>query len=77
MQNNKAWTAAVLRGAVSAYLGFLGYQIITNQDTEMAASTARILGGIMIAAAAAFAVYIIIRLKCDLRTDHQQEGTKK
>ena len=73
MQNNKdkALTAAALRGVVTAYLVFLGYKIITNQDTTMSVQTARLLGGGLIAAAAAFAVYIVLRLRADLKSKPQ------
>ena len=75
--NEKAWTAALLRSAVAAYLVYLGYRIIVNPDTEMSGSTARILGGIMIAAAAAFAVYIVLRLKSDLHADQTDKTSEQ
>lgn len=64
---NKAFTAAALRGLVAGYLIYLGYQIITNQDTSMAQRTSIILGSVLIAAALIFAGYILIRLRSDLR----------
>ena len=64
---NKAFTAAALRGLVAGYLIYLGYQIITNQDTSMAQNTSIILGSVLIAAALIFAGYILIRLRSDLR----------
>ena len=66
MQKN-AGVAAVLRAVVAAYLVWLGYQIITNEDTSMKPLTAKLTGGALIAAAAAFCVYTAIRFRADSR----------
>lgn len=65
-KKNKAYTAAALRALVSGYLIYLGFQIMTNQDTTMPVTTARLLGSIMILAALLFAGYVLYRLKTDL-----------
>ena len=64
-QKNNAFTAMVLRLAVAGYIAYLGYQIITNQETTMKPFTAWLLGGALILAAGAFCVYIGIRWKAD------------
>ena len=66
-KQNKAGVSAVLRGVVAAYLAYLGYMIITNRDTDMKPLTASLTGGILIAAAAAFCVYTVIRFRADAR----------
>lgn len=65
-KKNKAYTAAALRALVSGYLIYLGFQIMTNQDTTMPVTTARLLGSVMILAALLFAGYVLYRLKTDL-----------
>lgn len=81
MQNqndrNKIFTAAALRGAVAAYLVFLGYKIITNQDTEMKPLMSYLLGGAMILAAVFVTVYIVYRLRTDLRTAAEPQEKEK
>ena len=53
--------AAVLRAVVAVYIGYLGYKIACAENTTMSVTTARIIGGAFIAAAAAFGVYIAKR----------------
>lgn len=75
-KQNRAGTAAVLRGAVAAYLGYLGYMIITNKDTSMKPLTAKLTGGALIAAAAAFCVYTVIRFRADSRAAAEHAGSE-
>ena len=72
--NNKAMTFAALRGAVAAYLVYLGYQIITNQDTTMSRSMSWVLGCTMFLAALGVAVYTVYRLRIDTRQTKQPQG---
>ena len=66
----------MLRAVVAAYLVWLGYQIITNEDTSMKPLTAKLTGGALIAAAAAFCVYTVIRFRADSRAAAETAQTE-
>lgn len=78
-KRSRADKAALLRGVVAGYIIFLGWKIATNKDTTMDAMTARIIGGIFIAAALGFCVYIYLRRKSDLEaarlTDEESDAS--
>ena len=75
---NKLFTATVLRGVVALYLACLGYKIISNDKTEMSASAAWLFGIFFILAAAAVGVYTILRLRSDLhQTDPDKPAQKE
>lgn len=56
----KASTKATLRAVVALYFIFIGYKIITNKETTMAATTAYLLGGVFIAASVGFGIYTLM-----------------
>ena len=72
--NNKAMTFAALRGAVAAYLVYLGYQIITNQDTTMSRTMSWVLGCAMFLTALGVAAYTVYRLRIDTSQAKQPQG---
>lgn len=79
-KRSQADKAALLRGVVAGYIIFLGWKIATNKDTTMDVTTARIIGGVFIAAALGFCVYIYLRRKSDLEaarlTDEDREASQ-
>ena len=64
-KNSRSDKAAVLRAVVAVYIGYLGYKIACAENTTMSVTTARIIGAVFIAAAAAFGVYIVKRWLAD------------
>ncbi len=76
-RSSRAAKAAVLRAVVAGYIGYLGYKIFCAEDTTMSLVTAHILGIVFMAAAAGFAVYIVIRWRADMKAvpDNAAEET--
>lgn len=66
---SRAQTAATLRAVVAGYFMYIGWKIATNTDTDMSPLTAKLIGGIFIAAALCFGVWVWKRW----RTDREQE----
>lgn len=65
----RAGTSATLRACVSLYLIYLGWQLIKNSgsgESTMSPALACLFGGLLIAAALAFGVYIFRRYRSDL-----------
>ena len=65
-KQTKAGTAALLRLAVAGYLVYMGYKIAVNENTTMPPVTAKILGGVFIAAAMGFGAYTLLRWRKDI-----------
>ena len=66
-KRSRAYTAAALRAVVAIYLIRLGWNILSNKDTSMDSFIAKLAGGVFIAAALLFGIYILRQLKRDLK----------
>ncbi len=73
---SKAGKKAVLRALVAGYLVYLGWNIATGESSSMSQLTARLIGGVFIAAAAAFGVYIFRSWRSDLAAAQKGEKTE-
>ena len=70
MDNNgkfsRAQTAALLRTVVAGYIMYLGWKIATNtEESSMSPLVAKLIGGVFIAAAIGFGIYVFKRWKAD------------
>ena len=68
-KRSNAGKAALLRGVVAVYIGYLGVKIFAAKDTTMSLMTAHILGILFIAAGVAVAGYAVKRWIDDTRGD--------
>ena len=73
-KRSKAGKAALLRGVVAVYIGYLGVKIFAAKDTTMSLMTAHILGILFIAAGVAVAGYAVKRWIDDSRADTAPES---
>ena len=73
-RRSKAGKAALFRGVVAVYIGYLGVKIFAAKDTTMSLMTAHILGILFIAAGVAVAGYAVKRWIDDSRADTPQES---
>lgn len=72
----KAGKKALFRTLVAGYLVYLGWNIATGESDSMTQLTARVIGGVFIAAAAAFGLYTFRSWRSDMAAACKDENTK-
>lgn len=73
---SKAGKKALLRALVAGYLVYLGWNIATGESESMTRFTARMIGGVFIAAASAFGLYIFRSWRNDMAAARIQQDNE-